>query len=424
MVGGIGGFRYSTDGGTTWTPSNTGLTTNTVNSFAVAGNTVLTSATEGVFRSTDNGTSWAEVHKGGGSSLALNGGSVYAAGGGVYRSQDSGASWSIIDTGAIGDSLMPLFVNGKYFFAGNVFTPYLVSLFADTTPSLYRSPDSGKTWMAITSNLPYYQLIGGAGDPVSYSYYDYIQSFAAIGKTLFAGIQGNYVYRSTDSGTTWSLASTGLADSNLCLATSGSLLFAGTASGGAFLSRDSGTSWTAINTGLTNTNIQALFVNGSDLFAGTKGGGIFHSADTGKLWTAFNNGLTDSSIQSFGVNGEYLFAGVGPGTYGGSVWRYPLSQVGVTSVQKAQPDQASLKVYTLGRYDPNVSIAFSIPGPERVSVAIYDLSGHLVTTLDDKIFSGGQHTLSWNTRTAGSGCYVVRMQAGGSVQVREVPVVR
>ena len=41
FVGGIGGFRYSSDGGITWTPSNTGLNNNFVNSFAVYGSTMI-----------------------------------------------------------------------------------------------------------------------------------------------------------------------------------------------------------------------------------------------------------------------------------------------------------------------------------------------------------------------------------------------
>ena len=82
MVGGNSGFWFSTNGAT-WTPSNTGLNINTVNSFAVEGKSVLTSATEGIFRSTDNGNSWTEVNVGGGSNLAFNGKNVLAVGKGL-----------------------------------------------------------------------------------------------------------------------------------------------------------------------------------------------------------------------------------------------------------------------------------------------------------------------------------------------------
>ena len=217
---------------------------------------------------------------------------------------------------------------------------------------------------------------------ICYSDYWNVQSLACIDNAILCGLEDNFVYRTTDNGTTWTRKNTGLTDSNVqCLASSGSILFAGTTNQGVFISKDTGTTWTASNSGLTNKNIQALFATGTDLFAGTHGGGIFHSADSGKSWAPFNNGLTDSSIQSFGVNDTYLFAGVGPGTYGGSVWRYPLSQVSVKKAPQIRPDKASLKVHSMGRFNPAVSIDFSIPSPEKVSIGIYDLSGHLVTQL-------------------------------------------
>jgi hypothetical protein len=55
------------------------------------------------------------------------------------------------------------------------------------------------------------------------------------------------------------------------LAVSGTNLFAGT-EGGVFLSTDNGTSWTQASTGLTSTLVSALAVSGTNLFAGTDGG--------------------------------------------------------------------------------------------------------------------------------------------------------
>ena len=59
------------------------------------------------------------------------------------------------------------------------------------------------------------------------------------------------------------------------LAVSGTDLFAGTSDGGVFLSTDGGTSWTAASTGLMNTYVFSLAVSGSSLFAGTYGGGVW-----------------------------------------------------------------------------------------------------------------------------------------------------
>jgi photosystem II stability/assembly factor-like uncharacterized protein len=420
MVGGFGGFRYSTDGGTTWIPSNTGLNTYTVNAFSKTGNSIVTGTSAGIFRTTNSGNSWTEVSQSSANALAVIGNNTFAAGESLFRSKDSGATWASIDSATLPNYFLSLLVNGTELFAGC--SEYIGACNGPPSPTLFRSSDSGNKWSAITSGLPFEYNCDVY--TIAYDYFG-ISSLAAIGKTLFAGIAvGLNVFRSTDSGSIWTIDSNGLTDQLVtCLATNGSSLYAGTDSGIFFL-RDTGTTWTASNSGLTNTNIQALFATGPDLFAGTHGGGVFHSSDSGKTWTPFNNGLTDSSIQSFGVNDTYLFAGVGPGTYGGSVWRYPLSQVSVKRAQQIRPELASLKVHSMGRFNPAVGIDFSIPSTEKVSIGVYDLSGHLVTQLDDKLFVAGQHTLQWNARNAGSGCYVVRMQAGESVQVKAIPLVR
>ena len=60
--------------------------------------------------------------------------------------------------------------------------------------------------------------------------------------------------------------------------TSPSTLYAGTSGGGVFKSTNSGTSWSAVNSGLTNTNVRALAIDPttpSTLYAGTSAGGVF-----------------------------------------------------------------------------------------------------------------------------------------------------
>jgi hypothetical protein len=138
--------------------------------------------------------------------------------------------------------------------------------------------------------------------------------FAVNGANLFAGT-GRGVFLSTDSGTSWTAASTDMTNVS-CLAVSGVNLFAGT-SGGVFVSTNNGTSWAAASTGLTNTDVRALAVFDTNLFAGTSDG-VFRSTNNGTNWTAANNGLPrdlrwDSThivpISCIASNGQNLFAG-------------------------------------------------------------------------------------------------------------------
>jgi|GEM_PF-435930 len=146
-------------------------------------------------------------------------------------------------------------------------------------------------------------------------YGGYVSSFAVSGTNLFAGTSGG-IFLSTNNGTSWTAASTGLTNTDVhALAVSDTNLFAGTSGGGVFLSTNNGTSWTAASTGLTSTVVNALAVSGTNLFAGTSGGGVFLSTNNGTSWSAVNTGLTNTYVYALAVSGTNLFAGTSDGVF-------------------------------------------------------------------------------------------------------------
>jgi photosystem II stability/assembly factor-like uncharacterized protein len=186
--------------------------------------------------------------------------------------------------------------------------------------AIYRSTDSGASWTAVNNGLPKIM-------PPS-PFLPLIFTLVFNGTDIYAGT-GSGVFRSTNNGAYWSAVNNGLTNVNVyALAVNGTNFFAGTRNGGVFRSTDSGGSWTAVNNGLTNLNIYVFAVSGTDLFAGTLGGGVFRSADSGASWTAVNNGLTNLSINTLAVNGTDLFAGTG----GGGIFRSTDSGASWTAV--------------------------------------------------------------------------------------------
>jgi hypothetical protein len=86
------------------------------------------------------------------------------------------------------------------------------------------------------------------------------------------------LYRSVDTGKTWVSMNNGLPSNDVRSLASNSvdIVFAGTNSHGVFYSKDYGVNWNSINIGLTDTVITSLFCNADGyLFAGTANGGIF-----------------------------------------------------------------------------------------------------------------------------------------------------
>jgi ligand-binding sensor domain-containing protein len=118
------GIFLSTNSGTSWTAVNSGLTSMTVNAFAVTGpNLFAGTQGGGVFLSTNNGSNWTAVNSGltstALSALAVAGASLFAGTvGGVFVSTNGGSSWTAVNTGLINTSVYALVATGTNLFAG------------------------------------------------------------------------------------------------------------------------------------------------------------------------------------------------------------------------------------------------------------------------------------------------------------------
>ncbi len=142
----------------------------------------------------------------------------------------------------------------------------------------------------------------------------YIRTITATGSNVFVGTSGDGMFRSTNSGLSWSPANSGLVGLEFpAFAISGSNLYAGSEGEGVFLSTNNGASWSALAP-LTNQFVFALAVSGADLYAGVDGGGVFRSTNNGASWTNSTSGMTNTRITSLVISGNNLFAG----TFGGA----------------------------------------------------------------------------------------------------------
>jgi len=291
-----------------WVPAN-GTFNSDIWCFASSGSNLFAGTWgSGVFRSTDDGTSWTPVNTGltnlNVHALVVSGGNIFAGtlGGGVYRSTNNGASWTATNTGLSYEKIYSLAVMGQNLFAGAVSaSPYLAS-------SVFLSTDDGASWSAVNAGLPNTNEL----------------TLTVSGSDLLLGAPGWGVFLSTDNGTTWSSINTGLTNNSIgSIAVSETNLFAGTG-GGVFLSTDTGASWTVVNDGLSDQHVRTLTVSGTNLFAGTFGG-VFLSTNDGTSWTAVTTGLTEPDVLSLAVSGATLFAGTRHGglfqtTNNGTSW--------------------------------------------------------------------------------------------------------
>ena len=395
-----------------------------VNSIVVIGDNIFAGTSGGgVFRSTDNGTSWTAVNSGLPitsdypfivSDFTASGDNIFAATEkGVFRSTDNGTSWTISDS-SFSIETRSLALSGD-------------NIFAATDQGVFRSTNNGTTWTTANSGLPMDTVPLFMG----------ITSLAVSGNNIFAGTIGlncGGVFLSTDNGVTWTSASLGLPTDIVPMimvpsfivsfAVSDNNIFAATGGyGGVFLSTNNGTNWIEVNSGFPNpTSVSSLAASGGNILAVHYTDGIFLSTNNGNKWTAVDAGLTNIEVTSLSVSGNTIYAG----TNGSGVWRRPLSEmIDLTDVHpREEPiNQAPFKIGVQSRAGSALSVEFNIPHSKRVAVTMHDLAGREISSLVNQHFDAGSYRYLWDTRTFAQGCFMLKMQVGRTTYTKLVQTI-
>ena len=277
---GAGGVYKSINGGSSW--SYSGYSTKVIIRSLVIdpgnpGTIYAGSYGSGVFKSINNGGTWFESNVGltnlNINSLVIdptNTQIIYAGTdfGGVFKSMDGGGSWFPANFGLTGTRIYSLAIDPT-----NSLTVY-VGIYEG---GVFKSIDGGGSWSQLASGLPNIYVYALALDSIS-------------PQSLYAGITGDLA--KSVAGGAWIASHNGLTVTiNYALTTPTVIalaidptnprtLYAGTSGYGVFKSVDSGVTWTRISIGLytTNAGINSLAIdpgNPQTVYAGTGGYGVY-----------------------------------------------------------------------------------------------------------------------------------------------------
>lgn len=287
-----GGIYRSSNSGTSWTYSSNGLELiddqynssfyiNTL--FNYFGNIVFAGTFNGVFISTDNGSTWVPRNNGiGGSAYYFY--TIYpdlyvTTNMGIYRSSDLGESWVYSDYNFF---TKVIFYNGTFFASSY-------------SQGMYRSTDYGSNWSLINNGLP-----GSA--------FKRIRAFTAFSGALYVSVDTAYntsfgIYKSTNNGANWFEVNNGIMDKRIrSFANSADKIYAG-GFGRIYSSSDNGTLWYSVNDSI-KSYVYSLLCSGNDVFAGSKG--MYYSSDNGSHWSIRNNNFNYFSMKDISSAGNLM----------------------------------------------------------------------------------------------------------------------
>jgi hypothetical protein len=382
-----------------WMKSNGPYGGTHVISLSVSGmNISAWTSDSGVFRSTDNGTTWMAENTGlfsAGCDFAMSGANIFAVtSDSVFHSTDNGATWSATSTQLPTGSILP------YSFAESG-----TNLFVGTVDNgVYRSNDYGASW----TSCPY--TLGCPCDG----------SIAASGTNIFVWTGISSVIFSPDNGVSFTLPfNNGLpedADANvLLLAAIGTNVFAATSADGVLRSTDNANNWTGVP-GLPN--FTSFAATGAELFAGTDNG-VFLSTDNGASWTPVCIGLPNTNITSLVVSGTNLFAA----TDSNGLWQRPLSDFGTAAVSPVATIQNSIQSYP-NPFSQSTEITFTSDAAGYADISIVNLLGEQVARIFSGELDAGEHNFTFsNTTNLPDGTYECLVRMNGSVETLPIALV-
>lgn len=329
------GFVRSTDDGVSWQVVANALSSSLVTDLLVLASQHILACTagNGLYRSTDNGTTFASVAGFPASQPSILASSpngallagVNFAAVNLYRSVDGGVTWLPSDAG------IPADVSGIVVDPND---PSGNTYYVAAGDKIYKSTDGGINWASL-------------GAPAVLGYTDVaVTADGSVYGANYGGFQqGGKVFRTTNQGATWA-EEAGLPGNPVgrFLVTPEHLYLA-LKGPGPFVRKNDGSGWVRATSGMKNSFVSAVIPDEAEsrIYAVTIGLGIYSSTDAGLTWSPGTGIPVHEIIYSVDAASAITYAsgayqGIYTSTNGGSTWtvRSPITATTLASDDQGQ----------------------------------------------------------------------------------------
>ncbi|MCU0426896.1 MAG: T9SS type A sorting domain-containing protein [Candidatus Kapabacteria bacterium] len=366
-----------------------------IDCFASQENILFVGTSSGIFRSPDNGSTWALANSSlvpnvGG--LAANNTHVFAlVGQELFSSNNLGNSWT--KTAMTTATLVLSFQNAIYVLSNG---------------NILRSGDNGNTWQ----NLSMQSMVRNVNNLI-------------INDGRFFAFASGGVFLSRDMGSSWQLISTSYGGRAVVLGNDIFALRIQSLSGSSgfvnrcneisnlMVNRNLSTTW--VNLVEPNNNPISLFAFGtSNILVGGCQRGTAFSNNSGLTWSLLSNSPGDAS--AFFLHNQTIYAATPVG-----LLRAPLTVT--SSVQEKSEQQYDLQVYP-NPVEESATLSYTIPRSSHVKIDIVNSLGQSVTNVHNSELPAGNHTLQLKMDSFVSGTYFIRIFTNGFSATKSIRVFR
>ena len=378
------GVFKSTNSGTSW--SVKGLVGTYINSLFVHplnNNIIYVSAqttsygTGGVYKSTDGGDSWIQKLSADVKDLAIDYTDVdivYVITDidGIYKSTDGGDSWTARNIGIFNylTNIRGKAISVDPSNSNNIFVDFAETNYMYRYPGLFKSSDKAESWQAVPSTQPSSSNIDIAGWWRDAGWFNAWSNRITIDPTDSSKIyisDAYTVWRTNDSGQNWSVKPWGLETTVIndieIDPTSHLNIYVGMADNGFFCSTDGGVSFNRAST-ITGGNIYSIAVDPSTspstVYIGNGNSAILKSCDGCSTWTE----LTTMSSNIMALEIDYVDTNIlYAGLSTGGIYKSTNYGQSWHSINTGLPSNISINALSI---DPNVNTTLYISSNEGI----------------------------------------------------------
>jgi hypothetical protein len=289
----------------------------------------------------------------------------------IRKSTNNGLTWSGVTSGRAfaGAIYSVAYGNGVWLADGyntGVYDPN-----TDTYVSSFyitRSTDNGTTWSEAISGIDVIET----GVIVSVAYGNSV--WIAVGYYVYSSNYYPYLLRSTDNGVNWAGVYSGfdVGDFMQCVAYGNSVWIIVGANGKMIRSTNGGANWSLVTSGFGTTRIVSVAYGNGVWVAVGYSGTITRSTDNGITWNAVTSGFSTTNIQSVSYgNGIWVAVGqsgkVSRSTNNGVTWNAVTS--GVTTSLRSVANNSNIWIagandstsIIRSTYDYDITTLFKVP---------------------------------------------------------------
>ncbi|HEY3294143.1 MAG TPA: T9SS type A sorting domain-containing protein, partial [bacterium] len=94
-----------------------------------------------------------------------------------------------------------------------------------------------------------------------------------------------------------------------------------------------------------------------------------------------------------------------------------------TALSTPVPVEYALSVYP-NPFNPTTTVSFSLVDAAKVKLTVYDVTGRVVSTLADKNYTAGTHTVLFDAASLPAGIYFTRIESASFTQTRKMALIK